>query len=75
VEAKDTVSRLTRSLRAVLRCGILNTPYRINRFRARDIWPNEAGINVHSSVKVRMDDPEEKYEPRAKLPGVVNWVD
>ncbi|KIM85078.1 hypothetical protein PILCRDRAFT_817914 [Piloderma croceum F 1598] len=52
-----------------------NQKIQTNRFRARDIWPNEAGINVHSSVKVRMDDPKAKYEPRAKLPGVVNWID
>jgi hypothetical protein len=64
-----------RSLCAVLRCGMLNTSYRTNRFRGRDIWPKEAGINVHSSVKIRRDDPKAKYQPRAKLPGVVNWVD
>jgi len=46
-----------------------------NLFRGRDIWPKEASTNVHSSVKVRMDNSKKKYEPRAKFPGVVNWVD
>lgn len=62
---------------AVRRCCILNTFDRTNRFRVRDIWPKEAGINVHSSVKVRMDDPKAKYYPKAlkRWPGEVNWVD
>ena len=72
MEAKDTVSRFIWSS---LPCGIPNTSYRTNHFKSRDIFPSETGTNVHSSVKVRMDNLKEKYEPRAKLPDVVNWVD
>jgi len=46
----------------------------MNRFKARDIWPKEAGINVHASVQVRMNDPNANYEPKAKFPCQVNWV-
>ena len=63
------------SLGAVLLRSILNTFDRNNRFRGRDIWPKEEGINFHSSVKIRMDDPKAKYKPRARWSGQVNWVD
>jgi hypothetical protein len=68
-------SVVRRSSCTVLICGVLNIFDRTNLFRGRDIWPKEGGVNVHSSVKVRMDDPKANYEPKAKWPGEVNWVD
>lgn len=58
-----------------LRYDILNIFDRMNLFRGRDIWPRDGGIHVHSSVKVRMDDPAIRYRPRARWPGEPNWVD
>lgn len=56
---------------------LMNHFLRINRGRGRDIPKQHAGVKIHRSVKLRMENPKLNYSPKAKWSADVEpeWVD
>ncbi|EJD05526.1 uncharacterized protein FOMMEDRAFT_103603 [Fomitiporia mediterranea MF3/22] len=60
--------------RVQLKDGTFKKKWCINRGRPRVI-PQEEPLNVHRSVKLRMEAKDLKYKPRVKFDKEPNWVD